>query len=114
MKRSPTRLFSIRFLPLFALIVAISGAMPPLIAATNLLVNPGFESDVTGTFQNLGGWIANANTFAQTGSPAHAGNNYLKVYGQFQTNANYSGAYQDVPAVAGATFQASGWAYSAA
>jgi len=43
---------------------------------------------------------------------AHSGTNFYKVFGQFITNLNYTGIYQDNPCAPGAIFSANGWAYS--
>lgn len=67
MKRS--RLLSFLSAPAVALLVcgaALSGAMTPASAATNLLANPGFESG------NLSGWTCSG-TDSVTGSTVHSG-----------------------------------------
>jgi beta-glucanase (GH16 family) len=78
-------------------------------AQTNLLSNPGFESG------NLNGWSTfGANNSVQSGaSTAHSGTYCYKVYGNFNGSQNYTGIYQDTPAVSGNTYNADGWAYTA-
>ncbi len=78
-------------------------------AQTNLLSNPGFESG------NLNGWSTfGANNSVQSGAgTAHSGTYCYKVYGNFNGSQNYTGIYQDTPAVSGNTYSADGWAYTA-
>ncbi len=64
----------------------------PLIAAS-VLSNPGFEFDSQG---NLSGWNTfGANNYNETGSTAHSGTNYYKVYQAFNGVTNDTGIYQD-------------------
>lgn len=75
--------------------------------AQNILNNPGFE---TGSFNN---WTTfGPNNYVQSGSPAHSGNNYYKVYGQFNTTINFTGVYQENASTPGDIYSADGWAYS--
>ena len=86
----------------------------PLLAA-NVLANPGFESDGPGGTQNLPGWISyGGNTYSETGSSAHSGTNYFKVYQAFTGVTNNTGIYQDYISGPGAVYWASGWAYTSA
>jgi beta-glucanase (GH16 family) len=81
---------------------------------TNVLSNPGFESDPAGENQTLRGWAAyGANTYSETSAAiAHGGVNYLKVYQGTSSSVNYSGVYQDYISGPGATYSADGWAYT--
>ena len=75
--------------------------------AANVLTNPGFET------AGLAGWTTfGANNYSQTGSNAHSGTNYYKVYGQFILGTNYTGIYQDNASGPGVTYLADGWAES--
>lgn len=77
------------------------------VQAQNILNNSGFEE---GSFTN---WTTfGPNNYIQAGSPALSGNNYYKVYGQFNTSYNYTGIYQDNPSAPGDTYSADGWACS--
>jgi beta-glucanase (GH16 family) len=76
--------------------------------AQNILQNSGFEE---GSFTN---WTTfGPNNSIQAGSPAFSGNNYYKVYGQFNTKTNFTGIYQEIPSAPGDIYSADGWAYSA-
>jgi len=77
-------------------------------AQTNILSNPGLESG------SLSGWTTFGpnNSVLNTGGYAHGGTYYYKVYGQFNGSYNYTGIYQDNPAVPGNTYTADGWTYS--
>jgi beta-glucanase (GH16 family) len=76
--------------------------------AQNILQNSGFEE---GSFTN---WTSfGPNNYIQAGSPAFSGNNYYKVYGQFNTTTNFTGIYQENPSAPGDIYSADGWAYSA-
>lgn len=87
----------------------------PLAAATNLLNNPGFELDGPGQTTNLPGWTAyGPYDYSETGAAqAHTGTNYFKVYQWFNGAVNYSGVYQDYISGPGASYSASGWAFTA-
>jgi beta-glucanase (GH16 family) len=79
--------------------------------ASNVLTNPGFETD------DLTGWTAFGNSIGNVlveGSEAtpHGGSFYLKTYGQFIGATNYSGVYQETPCSPGVTYSADGWAYT--
>ena len=92
------------------LILLISSSQ---LSAANVLYNPGFESGGLGENQNFPGWKTyGANTYCETaitGSPAHGGTNYLKVYQSFTGALNYDGIYQDYISGPGATYTADGW-----
>ncbi len=82
--------------------------------AANVLSNPGFESDASGQSQNLLGWTwyspTSGNTFNETGTDAHAGNNFFKVFQANTGSVSYSGVYQDYISGPNATYTADGWA----
>jgi beta-glucanase (GH16 family) len=75
--------------------------------AQNILNNPGFEAG------SLTNWtMLQSNNYIESGSPAHNGNYYYKVYGQFTGATNYTSIYQDNVSAPGDTYSADGWAYS--
>lgn len=83
--------------------------------SSNLLSNPGFESDAASENQTFPGWtIFGPNTYNETGAAAaHSGNNYLKIFQDFSAgHVNYSGIYQDYISGPGATYTADGWLYA--
>lgn len=103
--------------PLLGIALSLAFHVPACFAsAANILNNPGFESDLPGESQTIVNWTwygqSWGDTFTETGSLAHTGSNYFKVFGQFITNYNYSGIFQDNPSAFGATYSADGWAYS--
>ena len=76
-------------------------------AAQNILNNPGFEA---GTFAN---WTTfQSNNYIQAGGSAHGGNNYYKVYGQFNSTTNFTGINQENPSAPGDVYSADGWSCS--
>ena len=75
----------------------------------NLLSNPGFESASLANWTTFGNVINNTVLMTIADVPVLDGTNVLKLFGQFNGAINSSGAYQDVPAVAGQAFSASGW-----
>src|SRR5271154_262276 len=78
--------------------------------AGNVLTNPGFESDPTAGSTNLVGWtLFGANTYSETGTNAHSGSNYFKVYQAFTGSVNNDGIYQDYISGPGAAYTADGW-----
>jgi len=84
-------------------------------AGTNLLSNPGFESDTSpGGTTNLLGWAAyGGNAFSATSAVlAHSGTNYFKVYQASNGVVNYTGVYQDYISAPGVVYAADGWAYT--
>jgi beta-glucanase (GH16 family) len=100
-------------LPLVASVALAAGGAKAA-TATNLLSNPGFELDGSGGTQNLPGWQTfGANYYTETGSLAHSGTNYFKVYQAFNGSVNTNGIYQDYISGPGAIYNADGWAYSA-
>jgi beta-glucanase (GH16 family) len=75
--------------------------------AQNILSNPGFESG------SLTNWTTfQSNNYIESGSPAHSGNYYYKIYGQFSGVTNFTGIYQENLSAPGDTYSADGWAYS--
>lgn len=75
----------------------------------NLLSNPGFESAGLANWATFGNVINNVSAQNITNEPVFDGTNVFKAYGQFTGVTNYSGIYQDVPASAGQSFNASAW-----
>ena len=85
-------------------------------AATNVLTNPGFESDASGQNAGLLAWqIVGQNSSNETGAgSAHGGVNYYKVYQAFNGVPNTNGIYQDTISGAGAVYAAGAWIYTSA
>lgn len=83
---------------------------------TELLNNPGFETDPSGQNQNVVQWqLYGPNVFNESSSSiAHSGTNYFKVYSALNGTVNESGCYQDYISGPGATYSADGWVYTAA
>ena len=77
----------------------------------NTLTNAGFELGGLANWTTFG---AGFNTLLENSGnmPVHGGSNVFKVFGQFTGSENYSGAFRDVPCVAGTTFTADGWAFT--
>jgi beta-glucanase (GH16 family) len=89
----------------------------PLLLASDLLTNPGFELDPPGQTNAIIGWHAysasSGNVLSESSAAiAHSGTNYLKVYQAFNGSLNYNGVYQDNLSGAGAVYAADGWAYT--
>ena len=81
-------------------------------SAANLLVNPGFEAD---TASLITGWSSfGVNAYGQTGTAAHDGTNYFKVYQAFTGVVNTTGIYQENSSAPGNIYAADGWAYTLA
>jgi beta-glucanase (GH16 family) len=79
--------------------------------AGDVLTNPGFELDPSGQNSDIIGWtLYGENTYNETGTNAHSGSNYFKVYQAFSGSVNYDGIYQDYISGPGATYTADGWA----
>jgi hypothetical protein len=72
----------------------------------NLLADPSFEEwagDPSST-----NWMTFGNVICETTSPRTK--SYMaKIYGQFKNEKNFSGIYQDVPAIAGKSYVASAY-----
>ena len=89
-------------------------------AATNLLVNPGFETgDSTGwTFVGIHAVESTNNTYYNGGQPGgsnvltHAGTYVGKTYGSFSGGYNANGYFQDAVAGPGSVWSAGGFALS--
>jgi len=100
-----------RFCFLTGAFLLITGAL-----AGNILTNPGFESNPPGEHQNILAWQSygqpSGNKLNETGSTAHNGSNYLKVFQSFTGEGNYNGIYQDIASGPGAVYSANGWAYT--
>jgi beta-glucanase (GH16 family) len=91
----------------FSLLTIFAGSA----LAANILTNPGFETgDFTG-WTTFGNSIPNVSVEGNEATP-HAGNYYLKVFGQFIGATNYSGVYQENPSSPGVTYSADGWVYT--
>jgi hypothetical protein len=101
--------------------LALAAAALPVAAATNVLVNPGFESG------DFSGWTAYGaghavestnNTYYNGGQPGgsnvltHTGGRVGKTYGSFTGGYNANGAFQDAVAAAGSVWSAGGFALS--
>jgi beta-glucanase (GH16 family) len=81
--------------------------------AGNVLTNPGFELDPQGQTLTIIGWNTyGPNAYSETGTYAHTGTNYFKVYQNFSGAVNYTGIYQDYISGPGASYAASGWGYT--
>lgn len=85
--------------------------------ATDLLTNPGFESDPQGQTTTIIAWNtysgSSGNVFSETSAAiAHSGTNYLKVYQAFTGSVNSNGISQDNLSGPGAVYSANGWAYT--
>ena len=82
-------------------------------SSSNVLSNPGFESDPAGENQTLPGWTTyGPNAYSETSvTLAHGGLNYFRVYQDLNnTSVNYTGIYQDYISGPGAVYTADGWA----
>jgi hypothetical protein len=83
--------------------------------AANILVNPGFEADGQhGNGADITGWTFSAgDTYWINVDPyAHSGNNYYKVWGQFNGSPNYNAVWQDNSSLPGSIYQADGWLFT--
>jgi hypothetical protein len=82
-------------------------------AANAALINPGFEADnaSAGDVSGATGWNGFNFRFTTAGQQ-HTGAQSLKIYGDFSPGGA-SGASQDVPAVAGTSYTAKAWAFTA-
>jgi hypothetical protein len=82
--------------------------------AGNVLTNAGFELDPAGQSTTFVNWIPfGPNGYNQySAATAHSGTNYFKVFQAFNGAVSYTGVYQDIPCVGGATYTADGWAYT--
>jgi hypothetical protein len=112
-----TKFTSLNF-PLLALAAGLVLAAGPAGAATNLLVNPGFESN-SGHVIPVG-WTRFAPTNAQSGgnywieAPAHSGAVGWKQWGAAYAagQTNVAGLSQSFNSAPGSVYQASGWMYT--
>ena len=99
---------NVRF-PKTLFFIIIAGFLPATAPAfANLLSNPGFEA---GSLTNWSTFGPN-NYVLHTSGIAHSGNDFYKVYGQYNNTNNYTCIYQDNPSAAGAIYSANGWADS--
>lgn len=82
---------------------------------TDLLNNPGFETDASGQTTSVVQWQPyGSSVFSETSSSlAHSGTNYLKVYSALNGTVNYNGCYQDYISGSGASYSGDGWLYTA-
>jgi beta-glucanase (GH16 family) len=98
------------FWPVIGIVLWLAVAVTPA-PAGNVLTNPGFESDPSGQSTDIVGWtLYGANSYNETGTNAHSGSNYFKVYQAFTGSVNYNGIYQDYISGPGAAYTADGWA----
>ncbi len=110
----PGQSILLRVITFAACLAAVLGCLG-VAPAASLLSNPGFELDGAGGTTNLPGWQAyGLYCYTETGSLAHSGTNYFKVYQAFTGSVNYNGVYQDYISGPGAVYTADGWAYTAA
>jgi beta-glucanase (GH16 family) len=75
---------------------------------TRLLVNSSVDDLGPGGDSQLYGWIGFGNRFAETAYP-RTGQRAGKIYGNFTTPGNVSGAYQEVPVTPGQRYQFTSW-----
>ena len=83
--------------------------------AVNILLNPGFEADGNhGSTVAVAGWVTDPGGpwYINSDSYAHSGNNYYKVWGQFNGSPNYTAIYQDNTSLPTSTYQADGWQFT--
>ena len=101
----------------FALILAgLILAGQPLQAA-NILINPGFEADGGHSLNSsAAGWSITpgygGQAYINQDAYAHAGNNYYKVWGQFNGAPNTTLLWQDKSSLATSAYQADGWLFA--
>ncbi len=76
-----------------------------------LLLNSGFEASPPNDTSALSAWTRWGNSTRNT-QLARQGPAALKLFGNFNTPNNTSGAFQDMTAIAGQTWTASGWVQS--
>jgi beta-glucanase (GH16 family) len=96
--------------PGIGIILWLAVAAAPVLAG-NVLTNPGFESEVAGQNSDVVGWNSfGANTYIETGTNAHSGTNFFKIYQAFNGSVNYNGISQDYISGPGASYTANGWA----
>ena len=76
-------------------------------SAANILANSGFESGGTG-------WtvFGNGGNVFESQAPNHGGSKIYKNWGCWCADTNYNGVYQESPAAAGSTYDASGYVRS--
>jgi hypothetical protein len=82
-------------------------------SGVNVLTNSSFEDAPSGcTGSPLAYWTNFGNGQGNAGENTRNGNFAAKLFGGYNGNPAYSGWFQNVPAVAGSRWQASGWARS--
>ncbi len=90
---------------LAVVVLLCAAAASPASAATNMLVNPGFEGATGGS---LAGWGSFSNAFAD-GTTPHTGAGVAKLFGSFNGGFGVSGVFQDFPAAPGDQFTLNVW-----
>jgi hypothetical protein len=112
-KKAPYYRNSIRgmLLAAAALITAWALSGNP-VQASNILVNPGFESDGGHNGNGITAWSCSSpgNVWINQDAYAHSGGNYYKAWGQWNgTYPNVTAIWQDKPCLPTAAFTANGW-----
>ncbi len=80
---------------------------------SNILANSSFEDQVAGCLGSpFVGWVNFGNGQGNFGENARNGNYAAKLFGAYNGDPAFSGWYQEVPATAGSSWKASGWARS--
>ena len=102
-----------------ALFTALLFSANALLASTNILGNPGFETGSLSSWTGYGNSLVEStnNTYYNGGTAVgasnvltHAGTRTSKSYGQFQSYTTTSGFYQDGVAAPGSIWSAQAWA----
>jgi len=91
-------------------VITVADTTAPVVTATlaapNVLINTSFEEGPAHAATNIPGWTRFNNSFQEAFAP-RTGTNHLKAFGNFGTNENFSGWYQDVAAQAGQVWRGS-------
>jgi len=90
--------------------ITVSDTTAPIVTATissaNVLANPSFDEGTAHGTTVMPGWTNFGNGYQEAFQP-RTGTNHAKAFGNFGTNENFSGWYQDYPASAGQVWRAS-------
>lgn len=113
------RLTSWRFLPWLSCLASVAVLMlcqGTALAQNQLLLNPGAEASTpaSGTFDDWtqwGGGGAFIADLANLGVAPNSGNNFFKIWGNYNNATDYSGFFQTFGAHPGQVFTASGYLY---